>query len=228
MAIPYQCDHGNDAPVEVLTNLPKSQGGTARHKCATCAYSEGRNAALGAQAIPGEVETCPHGNSAPKLVLVLLPDTQAGVEIQRHKCCVCAYAAGFNETAIFKDFKYPDEISDSEALTEGNGKTVTVNVYERSPLARLRCIEHYGYACTVCGMNFEAHYGPVGKGLIHVHHLQPLASAVKPHEVDPVKDLRPVCPNCHAMLHRKTPPFTIHELREMLAQHKEGAQAAEI
>jgi 5-methylcytosine-specific restriction enzyme A len=28
--------------------------------------------------------------------------------------------------------------------------------------------------------------------------------------------LRPVCPNCHAVLHLRTPPFSIDEARAML------------
>ena len=55
----------------------------------------------------------------------------------------------------------------------------------------------------VCEFNFEAFYGERGKGFIHVHHLSSLAEIGQEYEVDPVNDLRPVCPNCHAMLHRK-------------------------
>jgi len=36
------------------------------------------------------------------------------------------------------------------------------------------------------------------------------------YEVDPINDLRPVCPNCHAMLHRKKPPLTIEELETII------------
>ena len=32
------------------------------------------------------------------------------------------------------------------------------------------------------------------------------------YDVDPINDLMPVCPNCHAMLHRRTPPFSVEEL----------------
>jgi len=39
--------------------------------------------------------------------------------------------------------------------------------------ARKRCLEHYGTKCTVCGFNFEAVYGELGKRFIHVHHLTP-------------------------------------------------------
>jgi predicted HNH restriction endonuclease len=50
-----------------------------------------------------------------------------------------------------------------------------------------------------------------------VHHLRPLSGIAEEYEIDPVEDLRPVCPNCHAMLHRKTPPYTIDELRLRLS-----------
>jgi 5-methylcytosine-specific restriction protein A len=40
---------------------------------------------------------------------------------------------------------YPDEIS--ESLEEGKRKTVTVNLYERNPIARKLCIKHYGVKC---------------------------------------------------------------------------------
>jgi predicted HNH restriction endonuclease len=34
--------------------------------------------------------------------------------------------------------------------------------------------------------------------------------------VDPVADLRPVCPNCHAVLHRRIPAYSIEEVRVFL------------
>lgn len=38
------CDHGNSAPPEVIRDLPVSQSGAGRHRCAVCAYEEGRKA----------------------------------------------------------------------------------------------------------------------------------------------------------------------------------------
>lgn len=35
------CDHGNNAPDDMLEELPESQAGTGRHKCAVCAYQKG-------------------------------------------------------------------------------------------------------------------------------------------------------------------------------------------
>ncbi len=108
---------------------------------------------------------------------------------------------------------YPDELDISEKLFEGIPKTVLVNSYERNPIARAKCIEHHGVQCFVCEFDFEKEYGDIGKGFIHVHHLTQLSEIRQGYEVDPVNDLRPVCPNCHAMLHKRNPPFTIDELK---------------
>ncbi|HCO7574031.1 HNH endonuclease [Escherichia fergusonii] len=32
--------------------------------------------------------------------------------------------------------------------------------------------------------------------------------------------LPPVCPNCHAMLHRRKPPFTLEELKALMGANK--------
>ena len=68
----------------------------------------------------------------------------------------------------------------------------------------------------MCGFNFEQTYGEIGEGYIHVHHIKPLSEIQEGYEVDPINDLLPVCPNCHAMLHKKTPPYTPKELRKVL------------
>ena len=65
-------------------------------------------------------------------------------------------------------------------------------------------------------MNFEAIYGAIGRDFIHVHHLIPLSEVGDTYEVDPIEDLRPVCPNCHAMLHKRTPPYSISELSALM------------
>ena len=67
--------------------------------------------------------------------------------------------------------------------------------------------------------DFEATYGEIGKGFIRVHHLVPISSIGKEYELNVERDLAPVCPNCHYMLHRKNPPYTIEELKEIL--HKQ-------
>lgn len=114
------------------------------------------------------------------------------------------------------DFGLPEEVGPNKTLPEGARKQVIVNAYERNPVARVVCINHYGSNCYVCGFNFEAHYGEIGKGYIHIHHLKPLAAIAKQYRVDPIKDLRPVCPNCHAMIHRKDPPYTLEEMQSLI------------
>lgn len=120
--------------------------------------------------------------------------------------------AALEETGLTGNLPLPDEIAES-VLSEGAKRTITVNAYERNPTARKRCIEHYGAVCSVCRFGFEKEYGEIGKGFIHVHHLVRLADIGNTYEVDPIKDLRPVCPNCHAMLHSGAEMLTIEELQ---------------
>ena len=104
-------------------------------------------------------------------------------------------------TTAAVDQPLPEEVVPTPGLLEGAVRTVTVNAYERNPEARRRCVAHYGPTCVVCGFNFAAAYGPLAAGYIHVHHIMPLAEIGEEYEVDPVADLRPVCPNCHAVIH---------------------------
>ncbi|MBA3572166.1 MAG: HNH endonuclease [Pyrinomonadaceae bacterium] len=115
------------------------------------------------------------------------------------------------------DTDFPDEVDRSGHYPEGAVKQILVNAYERNSAARQACIDHHGANCAICNFNFEACYGAVGRGFIHVHHLLPLALRNAAYEVDPINDLRPVCPNCHAMLHKSDPPFSIEEMRELMA-----------
>ena len=96
----------------------------------------------------------------------------------------------------------PDYITDTSGLYEGTIMQVCINKYERNHEARERCLAIKGYKCSVCGMNFEKVYGEIGHGFIHVHHIVPLSTIGKNYIIDPIKDLVPVCPNCHSMLHK--------------------------
>ncbi|MCB0177254.1 MAG: HNH endonuclease [Anaerolineae bacterium] len=113
----------------------------------------------------------------------------------------------------------PEEIPDTTGLMEGTTRRIRVNVYERNQTARTLCIEHYGAKCFICGFNFEFVYGELGKGYIHVHHIKPLAEIKSGYQVNPIEDLRPVCPNCHAMIHRASPPATCKEIRKLIEEN---------
>jgi hypothetical protein len=136
-----------------------------------------------------------------------------------------SYSIVFKKDSVMKSsFEfYPDEISEPAKYIEGATKTVSVNVYERSTAARKACIDYYGVNCSVCNMNFHREYGEIGSGFIHVHHLKSLAKLDEQYEVDPINDLRPVCPNCHAMLHKETPSISI-DLLKLYFNKKENSE----
>ncbi|WP_198315184.1 HNH endonuclease [Chitinophaga sp. MD30] len=92
---------------------------------------------------------------------------------------------------------------------EGQILEVEETEYERNPIARKLCIEHYGASCQVCSFDFFQMYGDIGHGFIHVHHTTPISTRGGQYEINPITDLIPLCPNCHAMVHRRNPPYTI-------------------
>jgi len=110
---------------------------------------------------------------------------------------------------------FPDEVEEKD-FTERGVKKVLVNAYERNAKARAACLKHHGYRCKVCDLLFVEVYGELGINFIHVHHLNPISSKKKSYKVDPKRDLVPVCPNCHAMLHRSKPLLTIPKLRKLI------------
>lgn len=111
---------------------------------------------------------------------------------------------------------YPDDLpDDSPEYLEGTKKQVLVNTYERNPAARLACIKKYGTVCSICDFDFGKRYGAEFDGMIHVHHLKMVSKADGAYAVKP-EDLRPVCPNCHMVLHSKRDGYTIDEVKAML------------
>ncbi|HRQ22687.1 MAG TPA: HNH endonuclease [Anaerolineales bacterium] len=115
------------------------------------------------------------------------------------------------------NFSFPEEIEETQGdYFEGAVRRVSVNAYERNPEARRICIETLGVICSICGFDFEKSYGEIGKGFIHVHHIKQLSGIGINYQVNPFNDLTPVCPNCHAIIHRRKPPYTIEEVKRFL------------
>jgi 5-methylcytosine-specific restriction protein A len=109
-----------------------------------------------------------------------------------------------------------DKVPTSGRNHEGAAKRIEVNRYESDPRARQACIAHYGTACSVCVFDFESVYGELGDAHINIHHVLPRSELPDQYQLDPVRDLVPVCPNCHTMLHRERPALSIDELRSKL------------
>ncbi|SDH82241.1 HNH endonuclease [Myroides phaeus] len=122
------------------------------------------------------------------------------------------------ETCQTDKLTLPEEldINKSETYTEGIKKTIIVNSYERNPKARKVCIEHWKAKCVVCNFDFEKTYGELGKDFIHVHHLKQISEIGIEYQIDPINDLRPVCPNCHSMIHKTNPPLKIEDLKAII------------
>ncbi len=96
-------------------------------------------------------------------------------------------------------------------ISEGVKRLTEVAVYERSKKLRDYAIEYFTIdgriSCNCCTFNFGDFYGnDIGKGFIEIHHTKPIFK----YEDDDientlqkaVKNLTPVCSNCHRMIHR--------------------------
>ena len=102
-------------------------------------------------------------------------------------------------------------------IKEGSKKLFYTTKYERSKFNRESAIRIHGAECKCCGLNFEERYGTLGKGFIHIHHKNPLHTLDEEVAVNPETDLVPVCPNCHAMIHRrKDKLISVEELRQII------------
>lgn len=120
-----------------------------------------------------------------------------------------------NNKEEIEELSFSKELDTLDTYLEGAQKQITVNAYERNPKAREECLSQKGYQCSVCNFDFVSMYGELGKGYIHVHHLLELSLIGTEYQVS-AKDLAPVCPNCHAMLHKKKPAYSIEELQEII------------
>lgn len=122
-----------------------------------------------------------------------------------------------------ENMTFPEEVSATAPLYEGSLKRIAVNVYERNSAAREKCILHHGCRCAACGLVLADKYGESTRGLIHVHHVRQLSEVNAEYQVDPVQDLLPVCPTCHAVIHSRPTPFSVEEVAAMIEGAKRKA-----
>jgi 5-methylcytosine-specific restriction enzyme A len=141
----------------------------------------------------------------------------SGIQVHSESAARTLYELWISHTntLIYRSADEPRALDD-RTFPEGALTRIEVNRYERDPQARERCLQHWGYRCHVCEFSFEDRYGPLGQNFIHVHHTTELSLVPPGYRVDPINDLRPVCPNCHAMLHQRRPALTVDELKQHL------------
>lgn len=99
---------------------------------------------------------------------------------------------------------------------EGALTTVQANRYERDRRNRAAAIAIHGTTCKACGLKMGTRYGSIAAGLIEVHHVTPVSELGAGYVIDPRRDLVPLCPNCHSVVHRRVPPFTVSEIVQSL------------
>ncbi len=161
--------------------------------------------------VPHTIET-----AQAKLDEVLTSELHTQFELAEARKRLVDFSESAASEAKQRERLYPDELTPGELVPDGGLKQVRVNAYERNQSARRKCLSHHGARCMVCDLDFEARYGNIGRGFIHVHHTVPLASVPEGYRLDPLTDLVPVCPNCHAMLHRTAVVLSVAELKERL------------
>ena len=98
---------------------------------------------------------------------------------------------------------------------EGEKKYVPILISKRDLKLRNECIKKKGLNCEICNFNFEKVYGELGKGFIHVHHINPL-SGIEDSTENSIDDLIPICPNCHEMIHRHKKCLEVDELKNLI------------
>jgi 5-methylcytosine-specific restriction enzyme A len=109
---------------------------------------------------------------------------------------------------------------DLNLYSEGKVVQVFVDRFERNQSARIKCIEHFGDKCYACDFDFGDIYGDVADGFVHVHHKTPLSEIGEEYKVDPIKDLVPLCANCHSVVHLSNPVMAVEELKRRINKSK--------
>jgi len=113
-------------------------------------------------------------------------------------------------------------------IQEGTKRLIEKEIYERSIKLKKEAIKHYEKKgkiyCDVCNFNFDNFYGnKIGGKYIEIHHIKPI---FKYENEDLEKTIRkalknvvPVCSNCHRMIHRDwRNPLQIEYLKKHIHQ----------
>ena len=127
---------------------------------------------------------------------------------------------------LYKNDVTESDIQDEHIgeVIEGESKVAIHKRYERkSSLVKKvkswRINKDPFLQCEVCGFSFLNTYGDIGKGFIEAHHLNPLSER-DGEQVTKQNDISLVCSNCHIMLHRGDPVFSIEELKKLIEENR--------
>lgn len=117
--------------------------------------------------------------------------------------------------------------TDSTTATEGQRHLVLHVRRERNQTIKNKNKEQAASLdCEVCGFSFGHAYGATAQNYCEVHHLSPLYEVESTTQTR-VEDLAILCANCHRVAHLRNPPYTLNQIREMLAKNEESATQAD-
>ncbi|HZL79099.1 MAG TPA: HNH endonuclease [Candidatus Limnocylindrales bacterium] len=125
---------------------------------------------------------------------------------------------GSNLVADAETFPNLDDVDiHTVAATEGRRRLVLHLQRERNQaVVRNKKKQAAALDCEVCGFSFGRAYGNAASDYCEAHHLL-LLSAVENTTQTRVEDLAILCANCHRVVHLRNPPYTLDEVRRMLA-----------
>ena len=105
-----------------------------------------------------------------------------------------------------------DDVPDDE---EGAVIYRVQRLRERSDGNRLKVLETKGYACEVCGFNFQSQFGNGFALSAEVHHKTPLSFGKR--RASSIDDFAVLCGACHVAAHmgvnRHLEPWSVEDLR---------------
>lgn len=110
--------------------------------------------------------------------------------------------------------------SNQTYFDESFKRVIAKEVTVRSRKAVVDAKNKHGVKCAVCEFEFAEKYGVHGFGFIEIHHLNPVKDG---HRKTSVNDLRPVCSNCHRMLHKGERLLSIDELKQIIKNHRRNS-----
>lgn len=88
--------------------------------------------------------------------------------------------------------------------------------FEIDAEAKKKCFELYGLNCYVCESDFKEVYGKSSEKFMQAHLIKPWSEIGELERLSPAEHLRPVCPNCHSIIHLENPPLSFDAVRAML------------
>ena len=114
-------------------------------------------------------------------------------------------------------------LTDETMISEGRIEMVKKYAKKRSKALRDAAVKYYtrnGHIeCCACSLEFSSHYGAIGKNYIEIHHLNPICEydgEVRLDLDEAIRELRPLCANCHRVVHLHNPILSIQAVQDAL------------